>query len=96
MTEQMGQGRSDLRAWDAALARVLQAGLDAERTRATTEAQRRDLNRRRMALRAERAALEQGASTRAYLVEVVARCPAGRQAQVQLSYPGYTGSRSTR
>jgi uncharacterized protein (TIGR02231 family) len=86
VTEQMGRGRTDLRAWDAALETVLRAGLDAERTRAAAEAQRRNLDRRRTTLRAERAALEQGASKRAYLVEVVARCPAGRQAQVRLSY----------
>jgi uncharacterized protein (TIGR02231 family) len=86
VTEQMGRGRPHLPTWSAALEVVLRAGLDAEQTRASAEAQRRDLVRRRTALRAERAALEHGTQQSAHLVEVIATCPAGRKARVRLSY----------
>jgi uncharacterized protein (TIGR02231 family) len=86
VTGQMARARPDLQAWSAALEEVLRAGLEGERRRAAAEAERRDLDRRRAAGRAERSALEQGAERSAYLVDVVASCPAGGGARVQLSY----------
>jgi uncharacterized protein (TIGR02231 family) len=85
-SREMTQEKPDVKAWGAAFDTSLSSSLAARRGEAENSAHQRELGRRRDFLQRELQLANVGRQKFGYEVEVLATCPAGHTAQVELSY----------
>ena len=86
VSREMAAEKPDVKAWQSAFDASLNAGVAAARAAADASAKIRELQQKIAELRNQHAQLMLAAAKQSWTVEVLASCPAGRGAQVALTY----------
>lgn len=86
VSREMAAEKPDVKAWQSAFDASLNAGVAAARAAADASAKLRELQQKIAELRNQHAQLMLAAAKQSWTVEVLASCPAGRSAQVALTY----------
>ncbi len=86
VSREMAAEKPDVKAWQAGFDASLASGVAAARALADANAKVRELNLKRAELRNQHAQLMLAAAKQSWTVEVLASCPAGRAAELALTY----------